>query len=450
PAETWWCPALRGYALHALQRYVEAEGAFRRALAARDPEEAERWTDPAILLGREGRARVSGRVEAAWWEGAGFWEMADPLFLVPGNDRWTEHLARQVLARIRDGAVNPYGLRWGDDLTEALVRFGPEAGWERVRPGPADRGAAPGAVGQHHPESRGHLPPAAALAGPGGTPPEAWNPAGRRNPAAVYAPAYAPVVLPVPGPVLRFPRGDSLVLAARLELPPDTTWHRGHGHPTLPVPPAFRGLPPRVGLFALRSGSLAAADTAPGVSGSVRIALPPGEYLVSGEVWAPDSLRAGRVREGITFTGFPPDLPTLSDLILAEADGTDPATLEEALPALRDAIPSGGDRFRVGWEVHGLGWHPETLEYALEVHRVGGGLLRRLGGLLGLGGAGERVELAWREEGPRAPGPHFRSTEVELPTDAAPGDYRIRVTVRMPGREPLTAERTARMGARLR
>lgn len=442
PADESWCDALAGYVLHTQHRYLEAEGAFRKALAGMDGADARRWTDPLELLDGEGRGAL-GRASPGELETlrALLWEMADPLFLVEGNDRWTEHLARQVVVRAREDAANPYNLRWGNDLAETVLRYGWEVGWERVEPRPPQMSLTVHAVGHQHPESRPHIPPGAALTSLGVTRPDVWNPGSRFLPHTGYAPQYAPVFLPADAEIHRAPRGDSLVVVALLALPADTTYHREHGHDPLPIPEAFRGRPAEVGLFAQQGGALVAGHRRPGVRGTVRIALAPGEYLLSAEVWAPDSARAGRVRQGLVWTGVPRDLPTASDLFLADAGGGEPGSLEELLDRLRPGLARPGEVVRVGWELHGFGFRRETLGYRLEIREAAGGLLRRMGRLLGLTGEGRALSLAWSEAGPESPGPFFRSAEVSIPADLDPGAYIVLVRVESAGRETLVLER---------
>lgn len=96
--ERWWCHALEGFALHGLGRYQRAERAFEIALARMEPERARRWSVPRWSV--DGDARELLEAEAVD-EGEErpllhrLWALADPLYLVPGNDRRTAHLARQ-------------------------------------------------------------------------------------------------------------------------------------------------------------------------------------------------------------------------------------------------------------------------------------------------------------------------------------------------------------------
>ena len=252
-----WCGALKGLAYHALGRFPEAEQAFRRALARMPAEERAHWLDLRPLLDAAGRG---------WWNSlapgerttsaALFWTLADPLLLMPGNDRLTEHWARLTVARTRDDARNPYGMSWGWDLEELLVRYGWEVGWEREEPRTLNPLATGAVVGHWDPESRPLLPPPAALQDPARAPPEAWIPSGRW-PRTAYAPPYAPVLLPgAAGQFALFPRGDRFVLVGAYALPEDTTYHARHDHPDRErVPPRWRDQPSEAGLFLLPADS---------------------------------------------------------------------------------------------------------------------------------------------------------------------------------------------------
>ena len=53
--EPWWCAALRGFALHGLQRYLEAETAFERSLVLMDAGRAQEWPTRRWVVGRGAR-----------------------------------------------------------------------------------------------------------------------------------------------------------------------------------------------------------------------------------------------------------------------------------------------------------------------------------------------------------------------------------------------------------
>ncbi len=167
------------------------------------------------------------------------------LYLVDGNDRMTAHCARWTVATLKDGARNPYRLRWGPDLEELTVRHGWEIGWER------SRGSALGApddiTGHKDPEGRDYLPSGRALADPAVVA-RADLVADRRRPRSMYA----PVLPPMEGQLALFPRGDQMVVVATHVLPEDTTLYAHHEHPRPWMEPGEQAaMEDRIGLFAV-------------------------------------------------------------------------------------------------------------------------------------------------------------------------------------------------------
>lgn len=89
----WWCDALRGMVHHRLGNTVVAEQHFERMFSAMPQKESCVWR----MLGLLPRATCA---EASPASDSLMWWLADPLWLEPGNDRWTEHLSRHVLFRV--------------------------------------------------------------------------------------------------------------------------------------------------------------------------------------------------------------------------------------------------------------------------------------------------------------------------------------------------------------
>lgn len=466
PVQRYWCLALRGTVLHGSGRYVEAESAFRRALGFMPEEEARGWLAPGHVV----RAELDDLLEE--FEEAGdtaahdalverFWRFSDPFLLVEGNDRLTEHLARRTLVQAQYGRDSAYRVRFRDDLAEVTIRYGWEVGWERRPSSVTALGSESTVTGHQHPYSLPWAAPERAVLDPAASTARDWVPQSARVPRTGYAPLYAPNTLP-DGEILLFPRGREAVVAAAVSMPPDTSWHVGHGHPPLPLLATFAGRPATSGLFALDSaGRLAAEDrrTLPTLIGAEReevidllpeptwheVTLPVGAYVVSVEHVVPGVARGARHRRGVRVERRLLDQPTLSDLLLLPGAGPDPATLEEALDglALRSVAP--GERVRVGWETWGLGRREETFAYTIVLAEEGGGVIDRIAGWLGLGGDGVVSELSWTERAPERLGAHFRSIAVETPSDLEPGDYRLRLELRTEGREPLVSERALRV-----
>lgn len=479
--ERWWCHALEGFALHGMGRYRQAEATFETALAGMDPERAHRWTvprwpvdgDARELLeeeaGERGRASTAGMVDSqtAQARAAGpeagplldrLWALADPLWLVPGNDRRTAHLARWTASEIRDGARNPFRLPWGDDLTELTVRHGWQEGWERIHA--RSLTYEDQVVGHDHPMGRDYMPPGEVLLDPSGAEAEDLQP-GVPRPRSLHAPDYAPVLLPMEGQVAVFPRDGGVVVAAAHFLPDDTTFHSDHGHPLPWLGPGDQAdLPDRIGLFALSVGDetpraegptpglpvahrprtarrphLLGVQRAGGTGGALLLELPPGDHVVSAESWSPRRRRAGRLRVGVPARPVVPDVATLSDIVLLRPGPEEPATLEEAVDRLlpRPRV-APGQPFAIGWEVSGLGFRPETLRFQVSIQRSDRDVFHRIGDFLGLSDPPRPLNLSWEEPGPVEPGHLFRYLELDVPA-LEEGEYEIRLVLR-------TAERS--------
>jgi len=451
-ASTWWCAALEGLALHALLRYGEAEGAFERSLALMDPELALEWRVPERAVDREARRVLGAGVTAAdgtldvlldrlWW-------LSDPLYLVDGNDRMTAHFARWTVATLKDGARNPYRIRWGRDLEELTVRHGWEVGWERTR---GSTPSAPfGVTGHKEQEGRDYLPSGSVLADPTQATPEDLV-AEHGLPRSLYAPPYAPVLLPMDGQLAFFPRGERVVVVATHDLPEDTTFHAEHDHPRPWMDAGDQAdLPDRIGLFAVPvdGGERVAAQQTGSATGALMIDLPAGAWLISAESWSPARRRAGRLRTGYERSPTPSDVATLSDVLLLEPMDRTPTSLEAALAsALARPEIRPEESLAIAWEVSGLGFRDETLDFEVSVERAGRGLLRRLGEALRLTARPASMRLAWQEPAPERPCVLFRHLDLALP-ELDPGEYAVVLTVRAPGRSDAVTRRTFRVVAR--
>lgn len=448
----WWCAALEGLTLHVEGRYPEAGDAFGRALAAMDPERAREWNDPRPLLDRDARRALDDAAERSPAERDSLvhllWRLSDPLHLVPGNERRTEHLARHSVVRIRSEARNPHNISWGDDLAELLVRYGWGVGWERVPPDPGRPLGGGDVVGHEHPESRVFVPRGSVLTEPLTPEPERWAPRLEYAPSA-YAPAYAPVILPMEGHVAVLHRGDRALVAATWELPSDTTRRGREGvRPEHRPPPAFRDEPVQAALIlsALDGDGVHTVRMERAPRGALTLEVPAGSYGVSVEVLDPGIGRAGRLRRGLEIPKLPPDVARVSDLLLVEP-GPVPERTDEALRRLKidDTVVSGGSLV-VGWEIWGLGWREETIGYRLSLEGEGGGFFHRVGETLGLVDPERPHFLEWEEPGPERPGAAFRSVAMDI-SAVEPGAYRLRLEVTTPGRTPLVSERVIRVVA---
>jgi hypothetical protein len=238
-ADLWWCKELEAFVLHLLGNVAESEGAFRTSLALMPPLERCFARDLLFLVddstrqryARVGASRYSfhqgrGYIENAcdeWTEiETRFWWLADPLYLLPGNDRYTEHRSRIVatwLLAHRQMAIPERGRIPGRATYRgmSLHWLQPEHWRDAVR-----RGWPPGtqALMGGWPPPRGETsfafdPPMAVLGNPLALGQGVWRISIPTAPAR-YAPAYGPIADLEPQAAF-FRRGDSVRVAVALD-----------------------------------------------------------------------------------------------------------------------------------------------------------------------------------------------------------------------------------------
>jgi hypothetical protein len=109
-ATKWWCDALLGLALHVNGDYLAADSAYALALAAMPTPMRCHWLNLAPLLDDDIRGTyrkmTCPRREAI---DARIWWVADPLYMIPGNERRTEHFSRVLHTALQSEAENTYG-----------------------------------------------------------------------------------------------------------------------------------------------------------------------------------------------------------------------------------------------------------------------------------------------------------------------------------------------------
>lgn len=473
-AQGWWCSALLGYVLHVGGDVVAAEMAFREGAANVSPEEQERWRTPRFVLSSDA-VEVFEEAEPAeaqrLWET--FWRFSDPLFMVEGNDRLTEHFARLVVARNRESAANPYDMEWGEDLEESLIRYGRQIGWSRVR------GAPPGVlggggnlqdtrrvVGHHHPMSRGYLFPERFLEAPADVPPESWITAPREA-RTWYAPPYAPDFRGLETQIARFRRGaEMLVVGAYRPSPPEqdpfasaadqqdgggsNPFARSSGFgqadpPPEPEPDPFGNTgvdgPVRSALFLMpEAGGDPIVAEGSEAAGVFRLQAPTGRYVSSLEVFEPAEERAWRARQGVNQAELLRGLVAASDLLILSEDAPLPDDLDQAIPLARPGVRIGtGERFTVAWEVYGLDVD-EEVEVTLGFTEGRPGFLTRVGEFLGVLEPAQPVEVTFSDAARGEVATLFRAVSLGLP-DMEPGEYTLHLRLELPGREPAVSSR---------
>ena len=447
--DRWRCDAYLGFALHLQGRTAAATVAFDRALGAMPVALGGEWANPEPVLGGELREWLGEQPDSTRAV-ARLWTLADPLFLADGNDRWTGHLTRWTYAMSAEGARNPHGMRWAEDLTEAAVRYGWSISWEKGWPRGGEATAP--VVGRDPPAAARTFPTRDVLEPSEDDAVLPWTlPKGHAR--SAYLSPYLDSLGVLDGQIGRFWRRDHILVVAA-------------AHTGGPLDRAADA-----GLFVLNGSRSAAAGedgrlaldlrATSDSSGAVRFAgsVAPTEWGVASlETWDRHRRRARRLRVGMGLRPVPPDVFALSDLMLVEASAGEgepvaleqaalertvlgPTTLEEMIKSLRTSTEAyGEDVLGVALEVYGLGYRAEAVGLRAWVEDRSPSAFRRLARRLGLAGPAEIVSVQWDEAGPDQPGPFLRVFGIRLPRLDA-GAYDVAVEVSVPGRLPLTRRR---------
>lgn len=452
----WRCDAYMGYVRHHQKNIRGAEQAFRRALDAMPARIFADWTDPKPLLDRDLRRWLADQADSAAAMDR-LWMLSDPLFLAPGNDRWTGHMSRWSYSMSSEEARNPYQLIWGDDLTRVTVRYGWPVAWERSWS--TGGGRAYLVSGHDYPGEFRAFPPQQVLGwGRERVEPVFWEiPDGHAR--SKYVPPYLDSLGVLEGQIGRFWRRNGVLVVGVWEPPrvepvevaPDVPGDPAEirnriiaGSVRRSDPEVPTVSPLRVGLFVEQDGALEVdVRTSVASGGIVRLsALAPWANwgVVSLEAWSPETRRAWRLRAGMGFRHIMPDLFTLSDLLLLET-GAEPAGPEEVAEVLRTATEVAGDEpLTLAFEVYGLLSPSELVDFRAWVERRDEGFFTRAVRWLGFGGGKEQVMVGWEEGGPERRGPLFRTFSIGLP-DLEPGPYEVVIEVTARGHAPLEARR---------
>lgn len=424
----WWCLALQGYALHGAARFPAADSAFAEALAAMPDDERCHWTDVSWLFADD-RDRSDYRKRDCPERSdvdRRFWWLADPLWMVPGNDRRTEHYARRVLDQLQLHAASGYGIRWGDDLTELLVRYGWPASWERAWGRPGTLGPGP-IVSHQAPGARTFEPSASAVSDPTSISPGGWT-LDPPRPQAEYKTAYADDFEALEHQLAFFPRGDSAIVVV--------AYDAGDGVPV------GEGVAAALVLGRTAHEPLViSTSTSRGRRGVIVDTAATGPTVVSVEAIAAAARRASRARYGATVPSLNPAALALSDLLLFRPLDSLPATIEEVAPlALASSRIGAGQRLGAYWEISGAP-PGETVDVAVSLEREGKSWLRKTFEWIGLAkDRSLRTRLAWGEEIPDR-GIRPRALAIDLP-DLDRGVYRLTVAVTDAGGRSVSASKT--------
>ena len=413
----WYCKILVGYALHASGRYGAAAAQFNSALAEMPATERCRWNDISVLLSDDERDNYNrlpcGQRDSVEQR---FWELAQPSFIISGNDRRTEHFSRALLADLSQDAANAYGLNWGSDMRELLIRYG-EPGWYTTTwPPPFSEPPTP--IG-HDKTPSFHF--VAEMTGNSAR----WD-AHAHIARERYAPPYIDTLTDLAAQFAMMKRGDSaLVFAVYNDTSP--------GKAVLGLPDEVRDTAPAD----LRHAHVRRARTAWKA------------MMVAMEQFDPRSRRDAQARVWLAPPSHARGAPDLSTLLLFAADTSAPTgTLDDALALALTANDLRGTRqLGLYWEVYGVaakdssggeGVAPATTDSAatapsesssvlVTVVRTDGGLMRWLGSALHITQRDSPLAVRWRDTRSDN-GIAVHSVVLDL-THLAEGTYRVSVAV---------------------
>jgi len=418
-AADWWCALLRGYVLRAVGRLPAAEQEFRRGLAAAPDSVACTFVDASWVVESDMRARLrrlpcARRMavsDSIWW-------LADPSYATPGNERWTEQVARMLYRQfdmVQDSLRYP-GDRssWSAWAATAILPRGPLDSWRNL--------AAPDQVRLQYWTSRkaAHYHFVPDLQGDDLSHP-IWHLDG-----TMRQEGYTPPTVPfyeIPAQVARFRQGDSMMVAVAGTL-------AGTPMARAAAPSAHLILSDAPDSFPLKLASafLSGRAVFMGQAAAKR-------WITSFEALSADGIGRHRLMlEPLQVRG-----PGVSDVLLYSPAGPElPDSLRMAAGMmLGDTTVAKGDQLGIYWETYGASkGTPVTVE--LEVKPEGGGLLSQIKNLVPGLGPSSSSRPSWTAT---SPGPVFRRAVVLDVSDVDSGTYTLVVKTSWPGQEAKATSR---------
>ena len=387
-AGKWWCEALLGLSLHVSGKFAAADSAF--AIALDDMPSARRcqWTDLTPLLDDDMRGSYR-KMQCAQRDSinARIWLAADPLYMTPGNERRTEHYARVMQTELQKDARNTYGLNWGGDLAELILRFGWAEKWTQQVPTNVALGAQPSITG-HEREPAFHFFPARRPPASLDSLADSLFELHQFPPREQYAPLYTRAFVLLDAQVARFRRGDSTRVVAAYDVTADTIFGRRKFVATL-IAMVDESTPP------VRSDMVESP-----ARNALSVTTPWKSQLIGVEMLAADSAGAARWRSGSSEIPLDSARIGVSDLLFVDGGPSLPADLDEAI-----ARAHGGTKFRrdtrIGlfWELYGKAPIDSTLPISLTITPIDEGFFRRAFRALRLAPKLTPLNIRWQENG---------------------------------------------------
>lgn len=415
-ATRWWCDALLGFALHVNGRFAAADSAFAAALDAMPSATRCHWINISPLLDDDLRVMYRrlpcGQREAAV---ARIWWLADPLYMVPGNERRTEHYSRVLHTALQQHAVNTYGATWGGDLAELILRFGWAEKWTQQPSASMYPGVEPRITGhERHPGFHFFLtrrpPDDVSLIAD-----SLWE-LGQSPLREQYAPLYAKAFAHLDAQVARFRRGDSTVVVAAYDVSADTLLRRRKFDAGLVVMGDESTTP------AMRVVTEAPAK------GVMTVMTPWKSQLVGVEILARDSAAAARWRSGFAEIPLEPGRISVSDLLFVDGAPALPSNLDEAVAnAHGGTVLRRNRRVALFWELYGTAPADSALPISLTLTPRPAGVFRSALRVLRIAPKVSPLSIRWQENG-AAGVLSARSLLLDL-SQITPGKYTVRLDV---------------------
>jgi len=387
-ATKWWCDALLGLTLHIAGNYAAADSAYALALDGMASPMRCHWLNLAPLLDDDirGPYRKLSCPQREAIDQRIFW-VADPLYMVPGNERRTEHFSRVLHTALQAQSVNTYGSSWGGDLAELIVRFGWAEKWTR-EPSQSMYPESEGSVTGHEREPGYHFfltqPPPDSLALITDSVFDIYQ----FPPREQYSPVYTRAFERLDAQVARFRRGDSTRVVASFDVSADTI---------------FRKTKFTAALIAMGDPETTPSATRVAespVKNVLSLSTPWKSQLIGVELLATDSSGAARWRSGFAEIPLDSGRVSVSDLLFVDGAPSLPSSLEEAIPRAH-----GGTKFRrnqkIGlfWELYGKAPADSALPISLTITPVDEGLLRRAFRALRVPSKLTPLNIRWQENG---------------------------------------------------
>lgn len=387
-ATQWWCEALLGLALHVKGDFARADSAFSMALDDMPSLTRCYWGNLSPLLDDDIRGTYR-RMTCSQRElvNTRIWWVSDPLYMTPGNERRTEHFSRVMHTALQKDAKNTFGLSWGGDLAELILRFGWAEKWTQ-QPSPSMYPGVPPAITGHEREPGFHFfltqRPPDSLAQIVDSLFDIYQFPPREH----YSPTYTRAFVRLDAQVARFRRGDSTRVVAAYDVSTDTIFGRRKFDAAL-----------------IAMGDEATTPSASEVAGSpakhvLTVMTPWKSQLIGVELLARDSAGAARWRSGFAEIPLDSGRISVSDLLFVDGSPSLPTDLSDAI-----ARAHGGTRFRrdtrVGlfWELYGTTPADSALHISLTITPIEEGILRRAFRALRIAPKATPLNIRWQENG---------------------------------------------------